>query len=170
MYEIIWKENISQPAEILNRLRLKVIESLRQNSGTDVTDGMDMAVLSIDLFNYKGEFAGAKNPMYLVRKDKISEIDCDRYPVSIYDIMDPFTNHVFDIEKGDQIYLFSDGFADQFGGPDGKKFNYKNFKQLIIDHSDKPMSDQEIILEKTFTKWQGDEEQIDDVLLIGIKI
>jgi len=168
--EIIGKDSITQPAEILTRLRDMVVASLQQDLGTNVKDGMDMAVLAINSSTETCEFAGAMNPLYFVCNKNLTVISPDRNPVSIYDEMNPFTNHVFEFGKGDQVYLFSDGFADQFGGPKRKKFKYENFKKLITDHSNKPMADQKKVFEKTFIEWKGVEEQIDDVLLLGIKL
>ena len=100
------------------------------------------------------------------------EIKPDKMPIAIYGRMDKFTNHKIQLNKGDQLYLFSDGFADQFGGPTtgGKKFKYKPFKQLLIDNCQLSMTEQKEILEKTFAEWKGNNEQVDDVTVVGIKI
>ncbi|MCD6366171.1 MAG: SpoIIE family protein phosphatase, partial [Bacteroidales bacterium] len=98
------------------------------------------------------------------------EIKPDKMPIAIYEKMDNFTSHEIKVEKGNQLYMFSDGYADQFGGPKGKKFKYKPFKQLLIDNCQLPMSEQKAILEKSFIEWKKDTEQIDDVVVVGIKI
>ena len=88
----------------------------------------------------------------------------------IYEKMDKFTNHKIQLQKGDQLYLFSDGFADQFGGPKNKKFKYKPFKQLLVNNCQLSMAEQKAALEKTFTEWKGNYEQVDDITVLGIKI
>jgi len=168
--EIIGKENITVPAEILDRLREMIISSLGQGTGTGIKDGMDMAIISIHSKQNKIEFAGAYNPLYLVRGEELIQIDCDRMPVAIHIRMDKFTNHELDIEKNDRLYIFSDGFADQFGGPDNKKFMYKHFKQLILNNADKTMGEQKKMFEQVFDEWKGNNAQIDDVVVIGIQI
>jgi phosphoserine phosphatase RsbU/P len=168
--EIVGKENVTTPAVILNKLREMIVQSLRQNSGTEVKDGMDMAVITIDNSQNTLEFSGAQNPMYLVRDKELIQIKGDRMPVSIYDRMDDFTNHTMGIKENDQIYLFSDGYADQFGGPAGKKFKYKAFKELIVKNCEKPMKEQNMLFGKAFDEWKGEHEQIDDLVIFGIKI
>jgi serine phosphatase RsbU (regulator of sigma subunit) len=102
--------------------------------------------------------------------DGFYEIKPDKMPISIYDKMDKFSTHELQLFEGDQLYMFSDGFADQFGGPKGKKFKYKPFKDLIYSNHDKPMEEQKKALNQAFLKWKGDLEQIDDVVILGIKI
>ena len=98
------------------------------------------------------------------------EIKPDKMPIAIYERMDKFTTHEFKVEQGDQLYLFSDGFADQFGGPKGKKFKYKPFKQLLLNNCQLTMAEQKAALEKVFNEWVEGYEQIDDVTVVGIKI
>lgn len=168
--EIVGRESINKPAKILGRLREMIIRSLGQDAGTEVKDGMDMAVVSIDSSQNKIEFAGAHNPMYLIRDNELMVVEGDKMPVSIHVKMSEFTNHELEMKNNDLIYLFSDGYVDQFGGPENKKFKSKNLKQLIVDNSGKSMSEQKKVYEQVFNEWKGDNEQIDDVLLIGIKI
>jgi len=94
----------------------------------------------------------------------------DKMPIAIYEKMDNFTTHEIQLEKGDQLYMFSDGYADQFGGPKGKKFKYKPFKRLLLENADKPMQEQKEILNQSFEDWKGSLEQIDDVVVLGVKI
>jgi serine phosphatase RsbU (regulator of sigma subunit) len=168
----IFNEKITvSPAEILNRLREKVITALSQKGNFNETkDGMDIALCSVDLDNGMLEYAGANNPLYLFKNHTLMEIDSDSMPIAIYDIMDSFTNHQIVINQGDCLYIFSDGYMDQIGGPDRKKFKYKRFKELLSFLHDKPMEEQRNILKQTFDEWRGDMEQLDDVLVIGIKI
>lgn len=168
--EIIGREDITIPAMILGRLREMIIDSLSQASGSEVKDGMDMAVISIDYNHNIVEFAGAQNPMYLVRDKELIQINCDKIPVSIHIRMDDFTNHKLEIKNNDRIYIFSDGYPDQFGGPYYKKFMYNPFKQLILENAEKPMKEQKKILGQVFDDWKGKHDQIDDVVVIGIKI
>jgi serine phosphatase RsbU (regulator of sigma subunit) len=126
--------------------------------------------------NMKLEYASAFNPFYLIRyneettKDELTELKGDRMPVGIYQIDKGFTNHVIDIKTGDKIYLFSDGYLDQFGGPKGKKFLSGNFKKLILNISQHSFKEQEALLNSTLEEWKGSENQTDDVMVMGIKI
>ena len=101
---------------------------------------------------------------------ELYEVKPDKMPIAIYERMDKFTNHKIQLQEGDQLYLFSDGFADQFGGEKGKKFKYKPFKQLLLQNAGKPMPEQKAILEKTFDEWVRGYEQVDDVTVVGVKI
>jgi serine phosphatase RsbU (regulator of sigma subunit) len=125
---------------------------------------------ALDEENMKLEFAGANNPMYMVRNGILTEIKGDKQPIGRYEFRKPFTNHVIDVQKGDVIYLCSDGLADQFGGPNGKKFKYSRLKELLLSVSLKPMNEQKAIIEKTYYDWKGDNDQVDDICLIGIRL
>jgi serine phosphatase RsbU (regulator of sigma subunit) len=130
------------------------------------------------------QFAGANNPLYIVKSEKLKvesdelstldfqlyELKGDKMPVSIHERMEPFTNHNLKLEKGDCLYLFSDGFADQFGGPKGKKFMYKQFKDILLSNFKEPMSVQKEMLERNFKDWIGNSEQVDDITVTGIRI
>ena len=138
---------------------------------------MDMALVVIDLEKMTMEFAGANNPLYIISEDELSETKADRMPVSYHLETKKFSSHVIQLNKGDTIYLFSDGYADQFGGPKGKKFMYKPFKNLLIENRKKPIQEIYKILEETIEAWKqpdGPEgevyEQIDDILVIGLRI
>ncbi|MFH2096097.1 MAG: SpoIIE family protein phosphatase, partial [Bacteroidota bacterium] len=169
--EIVNKESITSPALILNKLRENIIRALQQKGMEgEQKDGMDVAVVTINPDLETIEFAGANNPLYLIRNQELIEKKGSKMPVAIHEIMDYYENHVIPIEKNDTLYIFSDGFPDQFGGPQGKKFKYKPFKELLISIQDNPMTEQEQILIETFENWRADYEQIDDVLVIGIKI
>lgn len=187
--EIVNKEYVSKPALILKKLRKEIIKTLDQKGiAGEQKDGMDMALITFDKETYKLQFAGANNPLYIISKHDLSdqlvdakimdegtgvvlyELKPDKMPIAIYEKMDPFRNYELQLNKGDRLYLFSDGFADQFGGPSGKKFMYKPFKRLLIDNCDKTMNEQIAILEKAFIEWRADEEQIDDVVVIGLKL
>ena len=169
--EIVEKDNIVSPERILNNLREDVILSLKQRGvESESKDGMDIAICTVDKKTKQVSFAGANNPLYLIRNNELFETKADRMPVAIHAKMDDFTKHEIDVIPGDSLYIFSDGFADQFGGQEGKKFKYKQFRQLLLDIQDKDMKAQGDLLNKTLTEWRGDYEQIDDVVIMGFKI
>ena len=167
--EIVKREKITKPSEILDNLRNKIIDSLQQHVKTNADDGMDAAILLIDLKNKTLEFAGANNPLYIIRNGQLSVVRPDRMPVSIFWKMKKFTNQKLKLLNGDMIYIFSDGYYDQFGGPDGRKFMMSVFQQLLLEIHQKSMEEQKLILDKTLEDWKGNLEQIDDILVIGIK-
>jgi len=170
--EIANKKEVQTAAEVLNQLRANIINSLNTDEGENkAKDGMDISICVYDFKKMIMQFAGAYNHLYFVRDGKFDKIKADRMPVGVHerDSTD-FTNKVFDIQKDDVYYILSDGLIDQFGGPDGKKFMTKRFKQLIMDIYNKPMPDQKRIIEEEHIKWRGELEQIDDIILIGIKV
>jgi serine phosphatase RsbU (regulator of sigma subunit) len=170
--EIAHETEASEPAFILNTLRDKIILALKQRSGDQETkDGMDMVLCCIDKKNKKLSFAGANNPIYVIRDGVLKEYKGNKQPIGVYaDEMKPFTNQEIDLLPGDLIYLFSDGYPDQFGGPKGKKFLYTRFKELLVSVSSRNMKQQYSDLELAFWNWKMDQEQVDDVLVIGIRI
>jgi serine phosphatase RsbU (regulator of sigma subunit) len=157
---------------ILNRLRENVMKALHQTGDiTENKDGMDIALIVIDQEEMKLEFSGAFNPLYMIRDGKLREIRGNKMPIGINAIVEKsFTNHVIDLQEGDLIYLFSDGYPDQFGGPEDKKFKYSNLKKLLVRISKKSLMAQQKELERIFLQWKSESEQLDDVLVIGIKI
>ncbi|MCD4834717.1 MAG: SpoIIE family protein phosphatase, partial [Bacteroidales bacterium] len=170
--EIVNKETELKANSILNQLRDYVKESLHQTGKEDeAKDGMDIALCIIDPDKQKLQYSGAYNPLYLIRDEDFILLKADRMPIGIH-IIDkgPFTNHEIDIQKGDIIYIFTDGYIDQFGGPNSRKFKLVPFKEMLISIKDKSMSEQKEILDIEFAKWKGDHDQIDDVLVMGIKI
>ena len=170
--EIVSSNNFIKASEIIDRLRDHIMKSLNQTGETgEAQDGLDIALCIIDHKNKKLEYAGANNPLYIIRNKELIEIRGDRMPVGIHVNFDkPFTNHEIDIESMDQLYLFSDGYADQFGGPKGKKFRYKQFKDLLVSNSHHPMNIQKEILNNVHDNWRGSLDQIDDILVFGLKI
>lgn len=189
--ELVQKEYITHPGVILRRLRKEIINTMGQKGITgEQRDGMDMALITIDSKEQKIDFAGAYNSMYLVRyrnqpapviderklvpdlENKslcLYEIPADKMPIAHFDRMEKFRNHEIKILTGDTFYLYTDGFADQFGGPKGKKFMYKPFKQLILHCSKKSMAQQQRILSETLDKWMGEIAQVDDICVMGIR-
>ncbi len=171
LQEIVDKARIIQPAKILDKLREEVIRSLRQRgSQREQKDGMDLAIISVDTDTLQCTYAGANNSLYIIRDSSLTHYKPDRMPISYYEQMDPFTSQKIQLQKGDQIYMFSDGYPDQFGGEKRKKFKYGPFQKLLIKHSKEEMSEQHRILAETISNWQGDQEQIDDMVVVGIKV
>ncbi|MBI3501417.1 MAG: tetratricopeptide repeat protein [Bacteroidetes bacterium] len=170
--EIVNERGITQPGEILNQLRAMVIKSLKQSEdGSDSKDGMDIAICSFNFDFSEVEFAGANNPLWLIRNGGAEEFPGDKQPIGIHGAeAKPFTNHSVQLSKGDAVYIFTDGFADQFGGPKGKKFKYKQMQNLLVSLQDKKMLQQEDVLLKTINDWKGNYSQVDDVLVIGIRV
>jgi serine phosphatase RsbU (regulator of sigma subunit) len=170
--EIVHGKKKLQPNLILNELRTHVKTALKQESQqTTPKDGMDMALALLHKKTLVLEYAGAYNPLYLIRNGEVQRYKADRMPIGTQvKEKDSFTNHTIQLQHGDVIYLFSDGYVDQFGGPAGKKFGYKKFRQLLIDIHQKPASEQEAILEQNLEAWMANKSQVDDILVLGVKI
>lgn len=170
--EIYNTTEITDAATILNMLRDEVINALKQKGLTgEARDGMDISLCIIDLDSLRLDFAGANNPLYIIRDDQIIKIPADKMPIGIH-VTDftPFNNHTGELKKGDMLYLFTDGYADQFGGPRGKKFMYKPLQNLLLKIHNLPAAKQKDILITTFEEWMNGYEQVDDVLIAGIRI
>ncbi|MCB0400542.1 MAG: tetratricopeptide repeat protein [Flavobacteriales bacterium] len=170
--KIVNELNILTPSDILEELNKSVFRTLQNNlEYNHIQDGMDMSICSLNTKTNVLQFAGAYNPLYIVSNNTIREIKGDKISIgSGANSLDAkFSNNVIQLSKDDCIYLFSDGYADQFGGPKGKKFKYSRFKELLVDMNRLSMDEQGNSLDRTIAKWQGDLEQIDDVCVIGIK-
>lgn len=197
--EIFTNKRTTNAAEILNILRSKVKESMHSES-SEQKDGMDLALYLIDFQKMELNYSGAYNSLYIIRQGNINELEtnpkfkiqkptednntltdqkinytlieikADRQPIGTHIKEKEFTNTTFKLNKGDSLYTFSDGFVDQFGGDTGSKFKATNFKNLLFGIQEKNMAEQKEILERTLLKWRGDISQIDDVLVIGLKI
>ncbi|MFP4488737.1 MAG: YfiR/HmsC family protein [Bacteroidales bacterium] len=168
--EIVNGKGITEPDEIMNILRDEIIDSLKQSIDEDrVKDGMDMTISVIDYKNDRVRFAGANNPLCIVRDGELMAFKVDKMPVAIHYNMRPFKMQEVDLKKGDCLYMFSDGFGDQFGGPRGKKFMVKNLKRKFVELSPLPMLEQGERLNEIFEAWKGDQPQVDDVVIIGIR-
>ncbi|HSH50538.1 MAG TPA: tetratricopeptide repeat protein [Bacteroidales bacterium] len=171
--EIVNNSSKTMPNLILNRLRNFIIRSLHQEYGySGSKDGMDMALISIDKKTQKMEYAGAYNPVFIFRNGELHEIKGDKMPIGIHAVKvnKEFTNHQFKLQNDDMIYLFSDGYVDQFGGKDGMKLKMRPFKELLANISKKTMEKQHKTLENYMEKWQGDYSQLDDMIVMGIKV
>ncbi len=170
--EMVVERRQTNPGVILDQLRVEIIKALKQTgSEGEQKDGMDIALCSYDPETNKLQYAGAYNPLYLVRNGMLEEYKADRMPISFYpgDIT-PFTTTSIQLQEEDAIYIFSDGYADQFGGPQRKKFKYKPLKELLELIHNKSMDQQKLVLYEKFFYWKRDIEQIDDVVMIGIRI
>jgi tetratricopeptide (TPR) repeat protein len=162
---------ITETGKILDKVRELVIETF-EKSESEVKDGMDISLCSINRQTFEMQWSGANNPLWLIKNGRstITEIKADKQAIGKTDEPHPFESHKLQLEKGDQFYLFTDGYADQFGGEKGKKFKYKQLQNLLLANDQKNMNDQKIVIEEAFDEWKSNLEQVDDILIIGIKI
>ncbi|MCB0476776.1 MAG: serine/threonine-protein phosphatase, partial [Crocinitomicaceae bacterium] len=180
---------LSDPGKILDKTRELVIKEFAK-SEEDVKDGMDIALVSIEQQQEGGDnlavpelvegqfscsklkYAGAHNPLWIIRKgaSEVEEIKANKQPIGKFSHPEPYQTHELVLNSGDTLYIFSDGYPDQFGGDRGKKFKSGSFKQLLVAIQNEEMSRQKEILNKEFENWRGDIEQIDDVCVIGVRI
>ena len=169
--EIVVENKLFKADEILNRLRAKVIAALEQKGMTEQKDGMDISLCVWNKLDNTMEFAGANNPLWLLRDGIMAEYKADKMPIGTYLGMEvPFSSTVISLQKSDVIYLSTDGYADQFGGEKGKKMKYKPFMELLVSTSLLDMKAQKHELEKAFEDWKKNYEQVDDVSVIGIRV
>jgi len=182
--------SLTDPGEILNKTRELILEEF-EKSDEEVKDGMDIALCSLEGNVLK--YAGAHNPLWIIRSKRHSapdaesstneitgqasndeyvlyEIKANKQPIGKFDNPKPYTTHSIELMKGDSIYIFSDGYADQFGGEKEKKFKTANFKKLLLSVNDKPLEQQKELINQTFENWKGELEQLDDVCIIGVRI
>ncbi|OFY62034.1 MAG: hypothetical protein A2Y71_04930 [Bacteroidetes bacterium RBG_13_42_15] len=183
--DIIGQGSTTLPDVILNELRDNIVRSLKQSPDSDSKDGMDIAILTIDKKADTLDFAGAMNPLFIIRNSshekindsfveegefRLYEIKGDKMPAAIHDKMEPFTRTTISIKPDDKFYMFSDGYEDQFGGPGQHKLMRKNLKKLLLSIHHLPMAEQKQLLEKTMDEWKGDLPQVDDILVIGLSV
>lgn len=171
--EIVNEKGIMVPSVVLELLRAGIINALKQDKErSDTKDGMDIALICFDKLNNTLEYAGAKNPLYIIRNNELNEIKADRFPVGVYskDELQQFRNHSQKVQTNDCIYIFTDGIADQFGGAEEKKFKYARLRELLLKICPLEMSAQKNNLQDVFENWKNGFEQVDDVLVIGIRI
>jgi serine phosphatase RsbU (regulator of sigma subunit) len=168
--EIVNGKHILMPDQIIETLRLGIIKSLNQIAEEDsIKDGMDIAVCAVDFENSVLWYSGANSPLYVVRGRELIHYRPDKMPVAIHYKMDPFTLHRIELRKNDTFYIFSDGYCDQFGGPKQKKFMSMQLKETLVALSGKSMLQQGERLNEIFEEWRGDNPQVDDVTLIGVR-
>jgi serine phosphatase RsbU (regulator of sigma subunit) len=171
LHEIVNEKKVMHSEEILNQLRLSIARTLKQEGKIgEQKDGIDMALMIYDTDRRKLEFSGANNPLYIIRNGEMLEYKGNNMPVAYYEKMSDFTRYTIEMKQGDRVYMFTDGFPDQFGGPQGKKFKYRPFKDLLLEVHERPMEEQQRILNLIFDEWKGDLTQIDDVLVIGLRL
>lgn len=171
--EISNVENLPSTNSILDSLRDKVIKVLNQSGAQQSnTDGMDMAIIRLDLETLKMQYSGAMNSIYIVRNDEgaIEEVKADRMPICFSSRMNPFNVENLELKKDDRVFIFSDGFADQFGGDFNKKYGYKQFRKSLLTSSNLSMKDQGDFMQEELKNWMSDQSQVDDVTLIGFGI
>lgn len=166
---VVREFKLTQPAAILNKTLELVIDHFSK-SEEDIKDGMDISLCSVNFKTKKLEWAGANNPLWLIQNGELIETKADKQPIGKNDNVKLFTNHSYTLNNGDAIYIFSDGFADQFGGETGqKKLTRKRFKELVLSIQEKPMQEQGIILDNFIINYRNQFEQIDDILVMGVK-
>ena len=165
------EEKIAEPAAILNRARELVIERFVR-SENEIKDGMDISLCAYHSATGKVKWAGANNPLWIIRNEskEIEVIKADSQPIGRYATNEPFTPHEIQLGKGDTMYLFTDGFSDQFGGEQGKKYKAAKFKRFLLSIQDKDMDVQQQTFTKEFELWKGNLEQIDDVCVMGVRV
>lgn len=174
--KFVLEYEFSSPADILNQMNTEFLSSEKNllQDAIEIKDGMDISLCVIDKSTMNMEYAGAYNPIYQVRNGVLTKLSTDKIPIHLFSQQNAhtFTNYTTKIKPGDAYYLFSDGYADQFGGPKRKKFRYKNFQNLILSLQHEDMPTQKEILNKTIDDWktQGEEEQTDDILILGFKM
>src|ERR1035437_3563721 len=170
---VVTNSELTTPALILDNLNVGVSETLHHGQQeSQAKDGMDISFCTIDFKTLELQYSGAYNPLYLIREGKLIQTKADKFPIGLFlgEEKKKFTNHTIQLQKGDFIYIFSDGFADQFGGPYGRKFMAIPFRVLLMDIHREPIEKQKEILNKTLEEWRGQLDQVDDILVIGVKI
>lgn len=168
--EIVVKEYITHPGVVLNRLRKEVIRSFNiQGTGFEMKDGMDISLCTFDITTKQLEFSGAYNSAIIMRKKEMIELKADRMPIGRYETMQRFSIQTLDIQEGDILYLYSDGYRDQFGGEKGRKLMSGKFRELIKEISSLPFDEQYKKVDDTFMDWKVHHEQVDDITIVGVK-
>ncbi|MGB3947576.1 MAG: SpoIIE family protein phosphatase, partial [Bacteroidia bacterium] len=173
--QAVVNNNLTTPSLILDILNEGVSETLHhghEHEEGQAKDGMDISFCTIDFNTLELQYAGAYNPLYIVRNGQLLQTKADKFPIGFFlgEEKKKFTNHTVQLQSGDTIYIFSDGYADQFGGPFGRKFMAIPFRVLLMDINKEPIEKQKQILNKTIEEWRGNLDQVDDILVIGVKI
>jgi serine phosphatase RsbU (regulator of sigma subunit) len=186
--------HLTKPSDILNKVNNLVVESISNNKDTIIDDGMDIAFCTLDINTKTLEYSGAHMPIWIMQEQEytkelseiqntnalpaktrkslriLTEVKADSQPIGHFMKRIPFTNHSYQLTKGDRIYIFTDGYADQFGGVEGKKFKYKRLKELLLDIQRFTMHEQHLHIKETLKIWKGDFEQIDDICVMGVEV
>ncbi len=170
---VVNNNKYNTPALVLDGLNEGVSETLHHgHEASQAKDGMDLSFCSIDFKTLELQYAGAYNPLYIIRNGKLMQIKGDKFPIGLFLGTEKknFRNHIIQLQKGDSVYIFSDGYADQFGGPKGKKFMANHFRNVLLEVHQHPINKQKEILNKTIEEWRGALDQVDDILVIGLQI
>ena len=165
--EAINEKQLLAPNEVLNHVRKRLIENVSQDGGQD---GMDGILVCFDKTKNQITYAAAHNKPIVIREGQMLEMQCDKMPVGQGERKESFNLFTLELKPNDTLYLYTDGFADQFGGPKGKKFKYKQLNELLLSINDKSLKEQHTILHDKFQEWKGNLEQVDDVCIIGIRL
>ena len=160
---------IKDPGKILDKVRELVLETFEKSEGS-VQDGMDISLCCLNTKTLELIWSGANNPLWYLDKGEAIEVTATKQPIGQVDDPVSFISHTIQMNKNDIIYIFTDGYADQFGGPKGKKFKYKQLKELLVNNANKTMKEQRDILLNAFETWRGNLEQVDDVCVIGVRV
>ena len=162
---------LTDPGQILDKTRELVLKEF-EKSEEEINDGMDIAICSLEekKQSYELKFAGAYNPLWLIRDGVVTDVKGNRQPIGKSEKKHNFKTEIFQLKKGDSFYIFSDGYVDQFGGEKGKKYKSAQFKKFLLSVNDNPMEKQKELIAQNFDKWRGNYEQIDDVCVIGVKV
>ena len=170
--ETVKQKNIIRPDLVLNDVRTGLIEALNPEGSKEISkDGMDATLCRIDLRNMTLQYAAANNSFCIIRSGEILNCQADKMPIGkSHDDTAKFTFNEVHLQRGDMIYTYTDGYPDQFGGPMGKKLKHKSLKELLLQAADLPVNEQKLLFEKQFETWKGGLEQVDDVLLIGVRV
>ncbi|NUM50323.1 MAG: SpoIIE family protein phosphatase [Flavobacteriales bacterium] len=163
------EHGLTDPGKILDKTREIVIQEF-EKSDEDVKDGMDISLCGLDLNNKTLSWSGANNPLWIIRNNEILEYKADKQPIGKYAESKPFTTHQIQLGKGDSIYIFTDGYQDQFGGEKGKKFKAAKLRELLLSIQHEPMEKQRELIDQAFEAWKGSLEQVDDVCVIGVRV
>ena len=166
------KEGNAEPSDILNHTRLNIIDRLKKDGSKEGgKDGMDASLICFDLKNSKLTYAAANNPVWIVRQNELLELAPDKMPVGKHDKDSiPFSQRQIELQKGDVVYTLTDGMPDQFGGSKGKKFMYKQLKELLVSIGQLSMQEQRETLQSSLNNWKSDLEQVDDICIIGVRV
>jgi serine phosphatase RsbU (regulator of sigma subunit) len=164
---------LDKPSDILDALNDGVMSTFKEKDDeSSVKDGMDIALCCVNYDLMTLEFAGAYNPVVIISDQQVNQIKGNKFPIGAFfkGVRGHFDNHSVEIKKGDMVYVFSDGYADQFGGPDNFKFLTKRFRELLLEIHQMPLKEQQQVLHTTIREWMGNYEQLDDITIIGVKI
>jgi serine phosphatase RsbU (regulator of sigma subunit) len=167
---VVKEYNITQPSLILDKVAELVVKDFSKDENENVQDGMDASLCALNIETGELQWAGANNPLWIIRNGELLETKADKQPIGKMDNRKPFMNHEMELQKGDTIYLFTDGYADQFGGSYNKKYSKKAFRELVVTINNLTLIEQREALYNAHILWRGANEQVDDICIIGVRI